>query len=59
MNGLQSTWRIWRWPLLLALLSLLGLLAALLGDGAWNVVSWLCLGALPMVMVLAPLRRRH
>jgi hypothetical protein len=35
----------WGAPGLLALASLVGLLAALLGDGAWDVLSWLALGA--------------
>ncbi|WP_232417866.1 hypothetical protein [Methyloversatilis thermotolerans] len=31
---------IFRWPLLIALLTLAGLLAALVGDDAWDAVSW-------------------
>lgn len=52
-----SLWRIFRWPLALAVLTLVGLLAALLGEGFWNVVSWLSLGVLPLAMVLVPRRR--
>jgi hypothetical protein len=37
-------------PLLLAALSAGGLVSALLGDGAWDVLSWLALGALPVVI---------
>ncbi|MDN3566383.1 hypothetical protein ACFQY5_25730 [Paeniroseomonas aquatica] len=40
----------WAAPGLLALASLIGLLAALLGDGAWDVLSWLGLGA-PVVVI--------
>lgn len=36
---------VWTWPLVLGALTLVGLLAALLGDGAWDAVSWLALGA--------------
>jgi hypothetical protein len=36
---------LWGAPLLLALASLVGLLAALLGDGVWDALSWLGLGA--------------
>jgi hypothetical protein len=40
---------IWRWPVLLALLSLFGLVAALLADGPWNTLSWLAL-AVPVAL---------
>ncbi|BBH48458.1 hypothetical protein [Pseudomonas sp. KU43P] len=40
----QSTWRLFTWPLLIALLGAVGLFAALLGDGAWDVLAWLGLG---------------
>lgn len=43
----QSTCRIFAWPLLIALLSAIGLFAALLGDGAWDSLAWLGLGAPP------------
>ncbi len=32
----QSLWSIFRWPLLLGVLSLTGLVGALLWDGAWD-----------------------
>ncbi|BGD83701.1 hypothetical protein CRPA11_22380 [Pseudomonas aeruginosa] len=41
---------IFRWPLLLALLGLFGLLSALLGDGLYDLLSWLALGT-PLVLV--------
>ncbi|QXI38868.1 hypothetical protein [Pseudomonas xantholysinigenes] len=41
----QSTCRIFAWPLLIALLSAIGLFAALLGDGAWDSLAWLGLGS--------------
>lgn len=31
-------------PMLLALVSAVGLLSALLGDGIWDMLSWLTLG---------------
>jgi hypothetical protein len=40
----RGLWAVFRWPTLLALLSIAGLLAALLGDGAWDALSWLLLG---------------
>ncbi|TLP58121.1 MULTISPECIES: hypothetical protein [Pseudomonas] len=40
----QSTGRILAWPALVAALTLTGLFAALLGDGAWDALAWLGLG---------------
>ena len=37
--------QIWAIPLLLAVLTTVGLVAALLGDGVWDLVSALTLGA--------------
>jgi len=39
--------RLWGWPIGLAVLSAIGLLSALLGDGAWDALSWAAL-ALPV-----------
>jgi hypothetical protein len=39
----QSLWRVFRWPVLLGVLSLVGLVSALLGDGLWDALSWLTL----------------
>ncbi|MDH0301365.1 MULTISPECIES: hypothetical protein [unclassified Pseudomonas] len=41
----QSTRRIFAWPALIAVLSAVGLFAALLGDGVWDVLAWVGLGA--------------
>lgn len=47
------TARIWKWPVALAGLTLLGLLAALLEqDDAWRIVSWIALG-IPLIVVAA------
>jgi hypothetical protein len=40
----QSGLRVFRVPILLGLLSVIGLLSALLGDAAWDALSWLALG---------------
>lgn len=40
----QSTLRIFAWPALIGVLGAVGLFAALLGDGAWDGLSWLGLG---------------
>jgi hypothetical protein len=42
--------RIYRMPLLLAAGSILGLLAALLGDGMLDILSWLALGAIVLLI---------
>ncbi|MBX3479339.1 MAG: hypothetical protein KF842_02995 [Caulobacter sp.] len=50
--------KIFGWPILLALVSLIGLVAALIGDGAWDGLSWLCLAAPLAVLVWVLLTRR-
>ncbi|BBR56242.1 MULTISPECIES: hypothetical protein [Pseudomonas] len=47
----QSTRRIFAWPALIAVLGAAGLFAALLGDGGWDVLSWVGLGV-PAVLGL-------
>lgn len=46
----RGLWMIFRWPLLLALLSGLGLISALLEDGVYDWVSWLSLG-IPLLLI--------
>ncbi|HGM5580094.1 TPA: hypothetical protein ACKP22_001770 [Pseudomonas putida] len=53
----QSTRRIFTWPLLIGLLGAAGLFAALLGDGAWDALSWLGLG-IPALLGVGALCRR-
>ncbi|MBS0221421.1 MAG: hypothetical protein JSR91_11845 [Proteobacteria bacterium] len=49
--------RLWKWPLVLAALTLFGLLAALLGqDAVWWIASWVTLAAPLAVIVLCILR---
>ncbi len=44
MTGNRSPGLIWRWPVLLAALSMSGLLAALIGQtGIWLPLSWIAL----------------
>ncbi len=49
----QSGWRVFRWPLGCALVTAIGLAAALVGDGIYDLVSWLALGLTLAVMVAA------
>lgn len=48
---------LWRGPVLLAVLSLFGLLSALLADGLWDTLSWLALGVPVLVCAWYGLRR--
>lgn len=43
--------RVFGKPILLALISMAGLIAALVGDGVWDVVSWITLGFIVAVTV--------
>jgi hypothetical protein len=51
MNDALSSVRIWRAPGVLAVMTAMGLTAALFGDGVWDVVSWFTLGA-PVAVVI-------
>ena len=48
--GSQPLSRVFAIPLLLGVLSAFGLVAALVGDGAWDVAGWLTLGV-PLIVV--------
>jgi hypothetical protein len=39
----RTLWQIFSWPLAIGVLSTIGLVAALVGDGVWDSVSWLAL----------------
>jgi hypothetical protein len=41
---------IWAWPIVLALLTAFGLLAALLGSGIWHCLAWAAM-AIPLLMI--------
>ncbi|MGN8277154.1 hypothetical protein ACLEJQ_15295 [Pseudomonas sp. SMV71] len=40
----SSFWKVFGIPVLIGTLSAAGLFSALLGDGAWDAVSWVGLG---------------
>src|SRR5262249_26350754 len=46
----MGAWRIFRIPVALGVVSLVGLTAALLGDGLWDGLSWLML-AIPLAVI--------
>jgi hypothetical protein len=56
-NHLHSLRQIFAMPIVLGVLSAIGLLAALLGDGIWDTVSWLTL-AYPISILCRHVWRR-
>ncbi|MBS0530893.1 MAG: hypothetical protein JSS22_16100 [Proteobacteria bacterium] len=54
----QSARDIFRWPVVIGVLSTVGLLSALLGDGIWDGLSWLAL-AIPVLLYGVFARRRR
>jgi hypothetical protein len=54
----NATGRAYVVPIILALASLVGLVSALLGDGVFNVISWVILAGLLGVIVWALATRR-
>jgi uncharacterized iron-regulated membrane protein len=54
--GRQTVRQIFAWPALIGVLSTVGLLSALLGDGIWDGVSWIVL-AIPVVLYCGFVRR--
>ncbi len=54
----QSLWAIFILPAIIALFSLVGLVAALLDDGVYDLLSWLALGV-PVAVIVWSLRWRR
>lgn len=52
----RGLWMIFRWPITLAVLSSVGLLSALLGDGFFDVLSWISLGVPLLLIVIVGMR---
>ncbi len=46
----RRTGRIFRWPAVIGLMSLAGLISALVGDGLYDALSWLLLGGVVLLM---------
>ncbi|MCP1473127.1 hypothetical protein ABIA54_002789 [Pseudomonas sp. EB276 TE3739] len=53
----SSFWKVFSTPIVIALLSVAGLFAALLGDGIWDALSWVGLGV-PAVLAMKGLLQR-
>lgn len=47
---------IWRWPVMLGVLSAGGLICALVGDGWYDVLSW-CMLAFPLMVMTRAMRK--
>lgn len=47
--------RLWAVPILLAFLTIVGLISALLGDGIWDALSWVTL-VVPIAIILRAVR---
>jgi hypothetical protein len=54
----QSLRQIFAWPLAIAVVSVVGLVAALTGDGLRDVLSWIALGV-PILAVAWAMRARR
>jgi hypothetical protein len=47
---MKSFWQIWLTPIVMGILTVFGLLAALLGVGVWHWLSWLAL-IMPLAVI--------
>lgn len=52
----RTTGEIFFWPLVINIICLVGVLAALIGDGWWDLLSWLTLGvpAAWLLLIISP-----
>jgi hypothetical protein len=51
MAAPHNFWFVWRAPTFLVVLTVFGLLAALLGTGVWHWASWLAM-AVPLAVIV-------
>ena len=52
----RSTREIFFWPMIINIICLIGVLAALIGDNWWDVLSWLTLGvpSIWLLLIITP-----
>jgi hypothetical protein len=55
----RSIVRIFGWPAIIALIAAFGLTSALLGDGIWDVASWVALALPPAVVIFFLVKRER
>jgi hypothetical protein len=51
-------WLLWRWPLVLGLLTLVGLVSGLVSDGVGDAIAWIGLGVPVWAGLWFGMRRR-
>ena len=56
MNSHHTLWLTFRWPLLIAILTLTGLIGALLGEGVWDWLGAALIATSAGVVVWARLK---
>ncbi len=49
----RTAWQVFRWPLVMAVANIVGIVAALVGNGPYDILSWAVLGGTLVLMVLA------
>ncbi|CAG5072364.1 hypothetical protein DYBT9623_04129 [Dyadobacter sp. CECT 9623] len=47
----SNFWKVWGLPVIIGILSAIGLLSALTGDGFYDLLSWLTLG-IPVILTI-------
>ena len=57
--GRRSLRQIFLWPAVIAAVSVIGLVAALVADGVWDAVSWVALAIPNALLVYFVLRSRR
>lgn len=50
-SEVRTPWKIYRWPIVVGILTFTGLVSALLGDGIWDGLSWAVLTA-PLIAIV-------
>ena len=51
-------WPLWRWPLAMGVLTLVGLVSGLVSDGVGDAIAWIGLGVPVLVGSWFAMRRR-
>ena len=59
MRNRRTLGQIFVAPIVVGLLSAIGLVAALIGDGWWDAVSWISLGLPVLLYLFFVMRRKH
>lgn len=58
MKTASPFWALWGWPIVLGVLSAIGLFCGLWGDGAWDWVGWIGVGVPTLVGIWFAFRGR-